>query len=64
MSRATEIAKLQGCTVQNVYLLLRTRKIEGTRTASGWVVSDQALREYLNRPKPNLYLVKNLLYNG
>lgn len=59
MSYATEIAKRLSCIVRNVYQLLRTRKTKGTLTASGRVVLDQALQEYLSRPKPKLHPIKS-----
>lgn len=51
MSRINEIAKILGCTGSNVCYLLRRGRIKGTRTRAGWVVSDEALQEYLAGPR-------------
>lgn len=52
MTRVDDIAKTLGCTGSNVCYLLRKGKIKGTRTPSGWQVSDEAVQEYLKEPTP------------
>lgn len=64
MSRVDEIAKILGCTHSNVCYLLRRGRIKGKRTSAGWVVSSDAVREYINRPKTRPYLVKHKLHKG
>lgn len=52
MTRVDEIAKVLGCTGSNVCYLLRKGRIKGTRTSSGWQVTDEAVQEYLKEPTP------------
>lgn len=52
MSQVDEIAKALGCTESNVCYLLRKGRIKGTRTSSGWQVTDEAVQEYLKEPTP------------
>lgn len=52
MTRVEEIAKALGCTGSNVCYLLRKGRIKGTRTSSGWQVTDEAVQEYLKKPTP------------
>lgn len=64
MSRVDEIAKILGCTHSNVCYLLRRGRIKGKRTSAGWVVSSDAVREYINTPKTRPYRVKHKLHKG
>lgn len=64
MSRINEIAKILGCTGSNVCYLLRRGKIKGTRTRAGWVVSDEALQKYLEKPKTIQRPIKLKLHKG
>lgn len=52
MSRVDEVAKILGCTGSNVCYLLRGGRIKGTKTKAGWIVSDEAIHEYLTSPPP------------
>lgn len=63
MSRIDEIAKILGCTGSNVCYLLRKGRIKGTRTPSGWEVTDEAIHEYLNTPTP-VYPRKLWIHKG
>lgn len=64
MSRITEIARILGCTGSNVCYLLRKGRIKGIRTSAGWVVSDEAVQEYLAGPRRQPPPVKNKLHKG
>ena len=63
MSRIDEIAKILGCTESNVCYLLRKGRIKGTRTPSGWEVTDEAVQEYLKEPTP-VYPRKLWIHKG
>ena len=63
MSRVDEIAQALGCTESNVCYLLRKGRIKGTRTPSGWEVTDEAVQEYLKEPTP-VYPRKLYLHKG
>lgn len=52
MNRASDIAKIIGCTKSNVYYLLRKGHIKKTYTDDGWIVTDEAVQEYLKSRKP------------
>lgn len=52
MSRMSEVAKALGCTESDVCYLLRKGRIEGTCTSDGWVVTDDAIHEYLKSLTP------------
>lgn len=43
MNRASEIAKIIGCTKSNVYYLLRKGHIKKTYTDDGWIVTNEAV---------------------
>ena len=64
MPRVTEIARILGCTGSNVCYLLRRGRIKGTRTSAGWVVSDQAVQDYLAGPRRLPRPVKNKIFKG
>lgn len=64
MSRITEIARILGCMGSNVCYLLRKARIKGIRTSAGWVVSDEAVQEYLAGPRRQPPPVKNKLHKG
>lgn len=58
MNRASEIAKIIGCTKSNVYYLLRKGHIKKTYTDDGWIVTDEAVQEYLKSRKPNTFTLQ------
>ena len=58
MNRASEIAKIIGCTKSNVYYLLRKGHIKKTYTDDGWIVTDEAVQEYLKSRKPNRFTLQ------
>lgn len=64
MSRVTEIARILGCTESNVCYLLRRGRIKGKKTSAGWMVSDEAVQEYLASPKVQLHPIKLKLHKG
>lgn len=64
MSRITEIARILGCTGSNVCYLLPKGRIKETRISAGWVVSDQAVQDYLAGPRRLPRPVKNKLHKG
>lgn len=43
---AREAAKILGCTPQHLCLLLRTRRLRGTRVGRAWAIVEDDLREY------------------
>lgn len=51
MGRAQEIADIIGCSSSNVRRLLRAGRIKGIRTTKEWLVTDDAVQEYLAHPK-------------
>lgn len=64
MSRVDKIARILGCTGSNVCYLLRRGKIKGKKTSAGWVVSDEAVQEYLNTPRIQNHPIKNKVHKG
>lgn len=64
MSRITEIAQLLGCTGSNVCYLLRRGRIKGKKTFGRWEVSDEAVQEYLEKPRVIEYPIKLKLHKG
>ena len=55
MNRASDIAKIIGCTKSNVYYLLRKGHIKKTYTDDGWIVTNEAVQEYLKNRRPKRF---------
>ena len=51
MKRVQEVADYLGCSGSNVRRLLRQGRIKGTRTPKGWMMTEEAVKEYLDQPK-------------
>jgi hypothetical protein len=64
VNRVTEIARILGCTGSNICYLLRRGRIKGKKISGRWVVSDEAVQDYMACSNIQSHHIKNKLHKG